>query len=110
MSALYNFVKVKMQNTLHRRKANSMPLDPLKSTPALSLSHETERLERLVMQRLGKLKAALQASEAMVAQEARQAEKLATNLREDAATLRAKIKDAEESIARKDFSRQQIDE
>jgi chromosome segregation ATPase len=110
MSALYNFVKVKMQDTLHRRKANSMPLAPVKSTTALSLSHETERLERLVMQRLGKLKAAMQASEAMVAQEARQAEKLATNLREDIAMLRAKLKDAEETIARKDLSRQEMEE
>jgi hypothetical protein len=42
----------------------------VKSTNVSSLNHEMERLERLVADRIGKLKAAVEAGEAMVVEEA----------------------------------------
>lgn len=110
MSALYNFVKVRMQDTLLRRKTNSMPLAPIKSTNGSDLHHEIEKLERLITQSLGKLKVSMQAGEAIVVRESRQAEQLAASLRTDIAMLRANLKEAEEAIAGKDLARQKLEE
>ena len=110
MSALYNFVKVKMQDTLRQRKNNSMQLVQVKHSTSSNLRHEIENLERLVTQRLGKVKAAMQAGEAIVIQESRQAEQLAANLKTDIAMLRANLKEAEEAFAIRDLARQKIEE
>lgn len=110
MSALYNFVKVKMQDTLRQRKNNSMHLVQVKDSTSSNLLNEIENLERLVTQRLGKVKAAMQAGEAIVIQESRQAEQLAANLKTDIAMLAANLKQAEEAFARKDLARQKIEE
>ena len=109
MSRVYNSLKLKIQDTLQWGKINSMPLARVKSTNALNLNHEMEGLEKLVADRIGKLKAAVKAGEAMV-EEARQAEHLAGNLKADITALEAKLKEMEETIRRKDFSRQKMEE
>ena len=110
MSDLYNSLKLRMQDTLPWRKPNSMPLARVKSANALGLNHEMERLERLVADRIGKLKEAVRAGEAIVVEETRQAEQLAGSLKADNAVLKAKFKEAEEAIERKDFAHQRIEE
>lgn len=110
MSALYNFVKVKMHDTLRHRKNNSMQLVQVNHSTSSNLRHEIENLERLVTQRLGKVKATMQAGEAIVIQESRQAEQLAANLKTDIAMLRANLKEAEEAFATRDLARQKIEE
>ena len=110
MSALYNFVKIKMPDTLRQSKNNSMQLVQVNHSTSSNLRHEIENLERLVTQRLGKVKAAMQASEAIVIQESRQAEQLAANLKTDIAMLRANLKEAEEAFAIKDLARQKTEE
>jgi chromosome segregation ATPase len=110
MSDVYKSLKLKMQDTLQWGKTNSLPLARVKSTNALDLNHEMEGLERLVADRIGKLKAAVKAGEAMIVDEARQAEQLAGNLKAEIATLKAKLKEMEETIRRKDFSRQKMEE
>ena len=109
MSTLYNFVKVKMQDTL-KRKNNSMHLVQVKDSTNSNLRHEIETLERVVTQRVGKMKAAMQAGEAVVIQESRQAEQLAATLKADIAMLRANHKEAEEAFARKNLARQKIED
>jgi chromosome segregation ATPase len=109
MSRVYNSLKLKIQDTLQWGKTNSLPLPRVKSTNALNLNHEMEGLERVVADRIGKLKAAVKAGEAMV-EEARQAEHLAGNLKADITALEAKLKEMEETIRRKDFSRQKMEE
>jgi chromosome segregation ATPase len=108
MSGFYESLKVKMQDTLQRAKTNSPPLAQVKSTDALSLNDEMNRLERLVAETVGKLKAAVTAGEALVVEEARQAEQLAGSLKADIANLEAKLKEMEKTIERKDFSRKEI--
>jgi hypothetical protein len=110
MSGVYNSLKVKMQDTLQWGKTNSMPLARVKSTNAFHFNNEMESLERLVADRIGELKAAVKAGEAMVVEEARQAEQLAGSLKADNAVLEAKLKEMEETIGRKDFSRQKMEE
>ena len=106
MSALYNFVKIKMPDTLRQSKNNSMQLVQVDHSTSSNLRHEIE----LVTQRLGKVKAAMQAGEAIVIQESRQAEQLAANLKTDIAMLRANLKEAEEAFAIRDLARQEIEE
>ena len=109
MIRVYNYLKLKMQDNLQWGKTNSLSLAQVKSTNALSLNNEMEGLERFV-DRIGKLKAAVRAGEAMVIEEARQAEQLAGNLKADIAALEAKLKEMEETIRRKDSSRQKMEE
>jgi len=110
MSALYNFVKVKMQDTLRQTENYSMQLVQVKHSTSSNARHEIENLERLVTQRLGKVKATIQAGEAIVIQESRQAERLAANLKTDIAMLRANLKEAEEAFAIRDLAQQEIEE
>ena len=110
LSAPYKFVKVKMQNRLQQGKNNSMQLVQVKHSTPTNLLHEIENLEKLVTQRLGKVKAVMQAGEAIVIQESRQAEQLAANLKTDIAMLRANLKEAEEAFAIKDFERQKTED
>src|SRR5882724_2070042 len=109
MIRVYNYLKLKMQDNLQWGKTNSLSLAQVKSTNALSLNNEMEGLERFV-DRIGKLKAAVRAGEAMVVEEARQAEHLAGNLKADITALEAKLKEMEETIRRKDSSRQKMEE
>jgi chromosome segregation ATPase len=111
MIRVYNYLKLKMQDTLQWSKTISMPFARVKSTNALSLNQEMEGLERLVADRIGKLKAAVKAGEAMIVEEeARLAEQVVGNLKANIAALEAKLKEMEETIRRKDFSRQKMEE
>ena len=109
LSAPYKFVKVKMQNRLQQGKNNFMHLVQVKHSTRSNLFHEIEDVEKLVTQRLGKVKAVMQAGEAIVIQESRQAEQLAANLKTDIAMLRANLKEAEEVFAIKDLERQKTE-
>jgi DNA repair exonuclease SbcCD ATPase subunit len=110
MSDFYNSLKLRMRDTLPWRKDNSVPLARVKGTNALGLNREMERLERFVAERIGKLKEALKAGEAIVLEETRQAEQLAGSLKADNAVLKAKLKEAEEDIEKKDLSSQKMEE
>jgi DNA repair exonuclease SbcCD ATPase subunit len=115
MSEVYRSLKLRVQDTLQRGKANSTPLPPVESPTgesptALGLNHEIEGLESLVADSIGKLKATVKAREAMVAEEIRQAEQLAVSLKADVAKLGAKLKETEETVERKNVSRQKLEE
>jgi DNA repair exonuclease SbcCD ATPase subunit len=110
MNEVYKSLKLRVQDTLQRGKANSTPLPPVESPNALGLNHEIEGLESLVADSIGKLRAAVTAREAMVAEEIRQAEQLAVSLKGDVAKLGAKLKETEETVERKDVSRQKLEE
>jgi uncharacterized coiled-coil protein SlyX len=128
MNEVYRSLKLRVQDTLQRGKAdptplpsqlqdpnadkgNSMPLTPqVKGPNALSLNHEIEGLESLVADSIGKLKAAVESREAMLAEEVRQAEQLAASLKADVAQLGVKLKETEETVERKDISRQKMEE
>ena len=56
------------------------------------------------------LKEAVKAGEAIVLEETRQAEQLAGSLKADIAVLKAKLKEAEENIEKKDLSSQKMEE
>jgi chromosome segregation ATPase len=107
MSGVYESLKVRVQDSFQRGKT---PMARVKSSSALSLNGEMDELERLVVDRIGKLKAAVRAGEALVADEAQQANELVENLKVRIAVLEAKAKETEETVKRKDFSREQMEE
>ena len=110
MNGVYKSLKVRMQDTLQRGKTNSTPLPRVKSGNALSLSDEMEELERIVADRIGRLKAAFKEGEATVVDEAQQARQLVESLKASNAVLEAKLTETKEAVQGKDFSRQQIEE
>ena len=110
MNGVYKSLKVRMQDTLQRGKTNSTPLPRVKSGNALSLSDEMEELERIVADRIGRLKSAFKEGEATVVDEAQQARQLVESLKASNAVLEAKLAETKEAVQRKDSSRQQSEE
>ena len=88
MSRVYDSLKV-VAHTLQRGKANIVPLVRVKG--ALSLNDEMEELERILADRLGRLKAAVKEGEAGVADETQHANQLIASLRVNNAALEAKL-------------------
>ena len=110
MNGVYQSLKVRVQDTLQRGKANSMPMARVNNDGALSLNEEMEELETIVADRIGRLKAAIKDGEAMVTDEARQAEQLVDSLKGRIAVLEANLKETEDAVQKKDLSRQQSEE
>jgi chromosome segregation ATPase len=127
MSRVYEILKLKMQNTLRPDKTDvaplapvETPLAPVESTNVLSLIDEMESFQKLVVEGVGKLTAAVTAGEAIVVEKSRQAQELAGSLQAEVAELKttlteteetskrmgetfiAKIKDLQNDLARKD--------
>ena len=110
MNGVYKSLKVRVQDTLHRGKTNSTPLPRVKSGSDLSLNDEMEELERIVADRIGRLKSAVKEGEAMVEGEAQQAKQLVESLKASNAVLEAKLTETTEAVQRNDSSRQQLQE
>ncbi|HEX2229587.1 MAG TPA: hypothetical protein VHM64_20830 [Candidatus Binatia bacterium] len=107
MSGVYESLKVRVQDALHRGK---MPSIRVNSRNALNLQGEMEELERILGARLGKIKAAVKQGEAEVLDEAVQANQLIESLNVRIAALEAKLADAEEALRKKDLVRQQLED
>jgi len=110
MNGMYKSLKVRVQDSLQRGKTNSTPLPRVKSASALSLNDEMEELERIVADRIGRLKSAVKEGEALVADEAQQAKQLVESLKASNAVLEAKLRETKEAVQRNDSSRQQLAE
>jgi chromosome segregation ATPase len=107
MSRVYDSLKV-VAHTLQRGKANIVPLVRVKG--ALSLNDEMEELERILADRLGRLKAAVKEREAVVADETQHAKQLIASLRVNNAALEAKLRETEDTVRREESARQKMEE
>ena len=105
-----NIVYASLKGTLRRSKANSMVLARLKSSDASSFNNGLEELEKIVAERIGRLKAAVKEGEAVVSGEAQYAEQVNEGLRTSLAVLEAKLKETEDSVRRKDSANQTTEE
>ena len=110
MNGMYKSLKVRVQDSLQRGKTNSTALPRVESGSPLSLNDEMEELERIVADRIGRLKSAVKEGEAMVAGEAQQAKQLVESLKASNAALEAKLTETKEAAQRNDSSRQQMQE
>jgi chromosome segregation ATPase len=106
MSRVYNSLRV-VADTIQRGKANFVPLVRVKG--ALSLNDEMEELERILADRLGRLKAAVKEGEAVVADETQHATQLIASLRVNNAALEAKLRETEDTV-REESARQKMEE
>jgi chromosome segregation ATPase len=108
MSKMYESLEELMQKTLQRSKA-TLAMAGVKGNTASGLSEDVEKLEELFVDRIGKLKGAVQQSEALAADETRRTERLIESLRANVAALEVKVKETEEAIGRKDSASQSME-
>ena len=80
-----------LKGTLPWSKANSMALARVKGSDASSLDKEMEQLEKIVVDRLGRLRAAVKEGEAVVAGESQHAEQVIESLRTEIAAQEAQL-------------------
>lgn len=80
-----------LKESLHRGKANAMAPARLKGRDASSLDEEMDQLEKIVAERLGRLRAAVKEGEAVVAGESQHAEQVIESLRTEIAAQEAQL-------------------
>jgi len=108
MNKMYESLEELMQKTIQRGKA-TLGVVGTKGNPAAGFGDDLERLEKLVVERIGKLKEAVRQSEASAAEEARRTEQLVESLRADAAALEVKVRESEETLVRKEAAGQSME-
>jgi chromosome segregation ATPase len=108
MNKMYESLEELMQKTLHRSKA-TLAIGGVKGNTASGVSDDLEKLEKLVVDRIGKLKGVVQQAEALAADEARRSEQLIENLRANVGALEVKVKETEEILSRKDSASQSVE-
>src|SRR5436309_10334707 len=80
-----------LKGTLQRSMANSMAVARVKGSDASSLDNEMEQLEKTVVDRLARLRAAVKEGEAVVAGESQHAEQVIESLRTEIAAQEAQL-------------------
>jgi len=80
-----------LKGTLQWSKANSMAVARVKGSDASSLENEMEQLEKFVVDRLGRLRAAVKEGEAVVAGESQHVEQVIEGLRTEIAAQEAQL-------------------
>jgi chromosome segregation ATPase len=87
MSNVYESLK----GSLQRSKANSVAVARVKGSDASSLDNEMEQLEKIVVDRLGRLRAAIKEGEAVVVSESQHTEQVIESLRTEIAAQQAQL-------------------
>jgi len=108
MNKMYESLEELMQKTLQRSKA-TLGIAGVKGSTASELSDDLEKLEKLFVDRIGKLKGVVKQGEALAADEARRSEQLIESLRANVALLEVKVKETEETVSRKDSASQSME-
>jgi hypothetical protein len=100
MTKGYESFKGIMQKTLHHNKANAAPtpIARVKTSTASSLNDEMEELEKTVVDRIGRLKAAVKEGETMVAEEDQRAQQVIETLKANIAMLETKVRETEDTV------------
>jgi chromosome segregation ATPase len=110
MSKVYQFLRGVLQETLQRSKTNSVIFPRVKGSDAVSLTEAMDELEKLLVDRLSRLKAAVKDGQAVVEAEAQHAEQLIETLKASVAVLEAKLKETEDTVRSNDVARQKMEE
>jgi chromosome segregation ATPase len=110
MGKVYRSLTGVVQETLHRSKANSMVSAREKASDVANLNDATEEFEKIIVDRIGRLRAAVRDSQAVVAGEFQNAEQVIQTLRTNIAVLEAKLGEMEDTVRRKDVASQRMQE
>ena len=109
MGKVYQSVRGVVQGSLHGRKPD-ITVSARANGSDGSLNDAMEELERIFVDGIGRLKAAVSDDQAVVASEAEHAEQMIEGLRANITVLEAKLKETEEAVHRKEFTSQKIEE
>jgi chromosome segregation ATPase len=109
MGKVYQSVRGVVQGTLHRRKPDIMVSARAKGNDG-SLNDAMEELEKILVDGIGRLKAAVGDDQAVVASEAQHAEQVIEGLKANLTVLEAKLRETEDTVHRKDIASQKREE
>jgi predicted RNase H-like nuclease (RuvC/YqgF family) len=109
MGKVYQSVRGVMHGTLHRRKPDIMVSARAKGNDG-SLNDAVEELEKIFVDGLARLKAAVGDDQAVVASKAQHAEQVIEGLKANIAVLEAKLRETENTGHRKDVASQKMEE
>jgi chromosome segregation ATPase len=108
MGNVYQSVRGVVQGTLHRRKPDIMVSARAKGNDG-SLNDAMEELEKIFVDGIGRLKAAVSDHQAGVASEAHHAEQVIEGLKANITALEAKLRETEDTVHRKDVASQKME-
>jgi chromosome segregation ATPase len=109
MTKVMQSVRGVVQGTLHRRKPHLMISARVKDSDG-SLNDAIQELEKLLVDRIGSLKAAVSDDQAVVAREAQHAEQVIEGLKANITMLEAKLRETEDTLRRKEAASQKMEE
>ncbi len=107
---MYDSLKEVVQESLQRSKANPTAPSGAKGYNASMLNDAIEEIEKLVANRIGRLKATVSESAAFLASEAQHNEQVIDGLKTNIAALEAKLGETEDAIRSKDLASQKTEE
>lgn len=108
MSKVYQSVRGVVQGALHRPKPQ-MVSAPVKDHDS-SLNDAIQEFEKIFVDGIGRLKAAVSDDQAVVASEAQHAHEVIETLRANIAALEARLRDAEDIVHKQDLASQKMEE
>jgi chromosome segregation ATPase len=109
MGKVYQSVRGAVQGTLNRKKPDIM-VSALPKGNDGSLNEAMEELEKVFVDGIGRLKAAVSDDQAVVASEVQHAEQAIEGLKANIAVLEAKLRETEDTAHRKDVASQKMEE
>lgn len=109
MTKVMQSVRGVVQGTLHRRKPHLMISARVKDGDG-SLNDAIQELEKLLVDRIGSLKAAVSDDQAVVAREAQHAEQVTEGLKANITMLETKLRETEDTLRRKEAASQKMEE
>ena len=109
MGKVDRLVRGVVQGTLHRKKPDIMVSVRPKGNDG-SLNDAIQELEKIFVDGIGRLKAAVSDDQAVVANKAQHAEQVIAGLKVNITVLEAKLKGMEDTLHRKDIAGQKMEE
>jgi len=109
MSKVIQTVRGVVQGTLNRRKPHLMVSARVKDNDG-SLNDAIQEFEKIFVDRIGRLKAAVSDDQAVVASETQHAEQVIEGLKANITVLEARLRDTEDTVHRKDLASQKMEE
>ncbi len=109
MSKVMQSVRGVVQGTLHRRKPQLIISGRVKDSDG-SLNDAIHELEKILVDRIGSLKAAVSDDQAVVAREAQHAEQVIEGLKANITLLETKLRETEDDVRRKEAASQKMEE
>jgi chromosome segregation ATPase len=109
MTKVMQSVRGVVQGTLHRRKPHLVVSARVKDSDG-GLNDAIGELEKILIDRIGSLKAAVSDDQTVVAREAQRAEHEVEGLKANVAGLETKLRETEDTLHRKEASSQKIEE